>query len=231
MTKVTARLLAQQLGGTELFKRFALVVAGFALMFIGARPASAAIIGTATLDDCAGCQDMDFSLSLDLTGSLYTLTYVMEESDQNDFNLNRVSAIDFKINTGTLTGLMLTTVPTGKAWTVEPGEHSAGNGDGCQGSGNGFNCASANGAANFVAISASPLTWVFTFTGVTGGSLFTDASTWHIGAKFNDADGGTNGHIISLEGGSSTSVPVPEPTTMALVGLGALGLVVGRRRS
>ena len=197
-------------------------------MFVGTGPASAAVIGITTFDDCVGCQDMDFSMSLDLTGGLYTLTYTIGESNQNDFGDTRVSAVDFKINTGTPTGLTVTTVPGGKAWTVEPGEKSAGNGDGCQNGGNGFNCASANGAANFVTTSGSPLTWVFTFTGVTGGSLFSDPSTWHVGAKFNDFNGGTNGHVISLEGGVTS---VPEPTTLALAGLGTLGLVVRRRRS
>ena len=147
-------------------KRFAFVALALVAVVGFSRPASAALIGTATFDDCAACSDMDFSLSLDLTGGLYTLTYTMGESNQNDFNMSHVSAIDFKVGTGTLTGLTLLSAPGGKAWTVEPGEKSAGNGDGCQNGGNGFNCVSANGPTNFVPVSASSLTWVLTFTGV-----------------------------------------------------------------
>jgi hypothetical protein len=198
--------------------------------------ADAALIGSVVNDDCVGCEDMKFTMSLDLTAGIYTLTFKIEESNENDFGVPWIDAVDFKVSNGDLTGLALTTVPGGLSWgPPEQGNKSA-SGFGCgTGGGSGFVCADPTSAANMVPTSATALTWVFTWTGLAAGKSIIPTSDWHTGAGFSkDATGDTKGLIISLDGGTaggdSDGGSIPEPSSLLLMGGGLLGVALGIRR-
>ena len=65
----------------------------------------------------------------------------------------------------------------------------------------------------------SVLTWTWNFTTT---SLI---DFGHIGVKFNNGAGTTNGQLISVG-----ATQVPEPSSLAMLGVGVFGLLAGTRR-
>jgi hypothetical protein len=90
-------------------------------------------------------------------------------------------------------------------------------GNGCSGSGSGFVCS--QGPVVSIAPSSGTLEWVWDIT-IPEGSLFPDLIGATIKAKYNNADGTLRGLVMSKE----IAAPVPEPSTLLLLGSGLLGL-------
>ena len=65
-------------------------------------------------------------------------------------------------------------------------------------------------------------TWDFL---VMGGTMM-DTDSWHIGAQYQNAEGTSNGHIIS-----TMTNPIPEPSAalVFVVGFGVISTAVRRR--
>jgi hypothetical protein len=126
-----------------------------------------------------------------------------------------ISALAFKVS-DKVTSADLISGPSGAGdpWSEVPGGLS---GNGCSGSGSGFVCS--QGPVVSLAPTAGKLEWVWDIT-IPEGSLFPDLIGASIKAKYNNADGTLRGAVMSKE----IAAPVPEPSTLLLLGSGLLGL-------
>jgi PEP-CTERM motif len=103
----------------------------------------------------------------------------------------------------------------GSGWSTAPNVSL--NNSNCSGSGSGFICSQDSGSGLAV-VQGGDYKWVWDVTTATGSNL---TDTIHIGANYNPA----MGYIVSQE------VATPEPGTVALLGLGLLGLIALRKRA
>jgi hypothetical protein len=108
------------------------------------------------------------------------------------------------------------------SWQLMPGGLNA---NGCTGSGSGWDCSDWIGIGSSPAIvHGSLLTWVLDVD--LGSPLLTGIDQASIKARYVDAQGNKVGSLVSE---NLTLTPVPEPATLALLGLGA-GAILLRRR-
>jgi hypothetical protein len=78
--------------------------------------------------------------------------------------------------------------------------------------------------AGYVDVVTTPGDYTWDFL-VTGGTMM-DTDSWHIGAQYQNAEGTSNGHIIS-----TMTNPIPEPSAALVfaVGFGVISTAVRRR--
>ena len=188
--------------------KYLLMVLVAVLAFGGA--ARADQIGSLTLTDCgggaSGCPGATYSFDVNSTSA--TLTILINGKPTAGVN-NIISGVNLGFTpSGNVNNLQLTSNPGGGWNTVDTGSLSNG---GCGGSNGAFVCASGTG----VSISqGQSYSWTWTYTLTDPNKIF-GAYDIHIGANYDPH----NGLIVS-------QTPVPEPSTLMLLGAGMLGMVV-----
>jgi hypothetical protein len=190
-----------------------------------ARPAAGASIGPS----CGTCQGSIYSLSTTTltpisstaTTETWDITYTIDTTGYTGGGTH-LSQVALKVSSSITAGSLIA-APGGVAdWNVVMGGINAG---GCNGSGSGFDCASATSIGVSPVVPGSISTWVFQLTLPTGG-LFTGASQASVKARYVDDGGNKVGALVSED---ITLSVVPEPSALVLVGAAA-ALSLGRAR-
>jgi hypothetical protein len=191
------------------------------LALLASVPAAATLV---VLDDCdaSGCQGSSVSLEASQTSpGIYHVTLTLD-STGFDESRDGVNQAGFKAVEG-FTSVSLLSAPTA-GWSVPISAPINSNCDVC---GTSPSPSDQICTAGFVDITANDqYTWEFE---VVGGSLL-PTSDWHIGFQYANGPGPARGKIVSAQG--TAVVPVPEPSAALAfaVGLGVVGLRLGRRR-
>jgi len=217
---------------------FRVVLFASAAIIGGSATASASSMTIGGLNStCATCQGSSYTLDIsqaptelnsDNLLDTYLVTLTIDTSGYNGGG-TRIDEVAVKVSSG-VDVAQLSLAPGGtNSWALVPGGISA---SGCSGSGSGFECAdwkanSPNGAfiPNLSQLNPYLLTWQFTID--IAGPLFSFTSTNpdllpSIKARYVDDAGNKVGALVSEK--------VPEPGTLALLGLGASLAAIRRRR-
>jgi hypothetical protein len=136
-------------------------------------------------------------------------------TDPSGKNASYISAVAFKVSNNILSSALISGPGSVNDWYGASGGLSN---SGCSDNGSGFVCAQDPGNIS-LAPTGGKLEWVWDIT-IPEGSLFPDLIGATIKAKYTNADGTLNGLITSKE----VAAPVPEPSTLLLLGSGLLGL-------
>ena len=100
--------------------------------------------------------------------------------------------------------------------------------NGCNGSGSGFICAQSSD--NLAFLDGSTYTWVFDIFVANSNQWLLGSMDASVKANYNPGNGLQTSEPITLQNGGGPPLEAPEPQTLALIGLGLLGMALVRRK-
>lgn len=213
-----------------------MIIGGFAVAMAFSTGVAHAdpITGYTNGSSCATCPGATYTLTVsaanasDLasgTNLTVTLTVTFDNPVTTTAADSYISAVAFKFGGNNITYTALTAAPGSTAdWSTFANANTNSSSGDCAGSGAGWICSNDDGVWTDAAVSSGGvLTWTWTGVNLSTGWT-TDPSNWSIQAKYNSDTGGTEGLLIS------DKLNVPEPGTLALLGIGLIPLLgFGRR--
>ncbi len=199
-----------------------LVFGAFALVMVNAH--ADPIGGSSPCGSCFGSEiTLDYSI-VSSTNLLITLT--IDTSSYTGPLTDWISAVAIKPASQVAAASLSSTTAPG-TWTFMLGGLANGN---CTGSGSGFMCAEDGTSA---VTDGSSYQWVFDVTVASANKWLLDTLGASVKVNYDNTTNCENGCLtsegITLQPGGPP-LEVPEPQTLALVGLGLLGMAVARRR-
>lgn len=188
---------------------------------LSSAPAAATLV---MLDDCdaSGCQGSSVSLEVNQTSpGVYSVKLTLD-STGFDESRDGVNQAGFKAIQD-FSDVSLVSAPSA-GWSDPISAPINSNGDVCAASPSPSDQICTAGFVDIIA--DGPYTWEFE---VLGGTLL-PTSDWHIGFQYANAPGPARGKIVSAQGVPAVPVPEPSAALAFAVGLGVVGLRLGRRR-
>jgi PEP-CTERM motif len=206
-------------------KRSIWVLLLLAGLWVEGSPAAATLIGPS----CGTCQGSTYEISYSgtpiattATTETWRITYTIDATGYSGGGTH-LDTVALKVSS-MLVGATLVSAPGGIGlWNETLGGLNA---SGCSGAGSGFDCVEATAVGTSPVVPGFVYTWVFDLEMATG-ALFTGTDESSVKARYVDDGGIKVGDLVSE---NITLTLVPEPSTAALVLLGA-ALLGARRRS